>query len=385
MTGESAYMPMPTAGVPAVMHDVAGASSSRLARSSVWRRTLAFALLFTALGTLNAVHFYLGQAASPQPELLRRLLVEELTGSWSAGLLLPIVVRAARRIRAEPARVMQGASHLAMLLLFSALHTTLIWASRRIGFPLTGLGPSSYGWTLHRASMEFPSDVIGYALMVCATWLLDHFRRSRARELRASQLESALAEARLEALRLQLNPHFLFNALNAVSETMYRQPRVADEILARIGDLLRATLAANVQEHSLADELRLLALYVDIQRARFGAPLQVDTVVDADLERLPVPFLVLQPLVENAIEHGGDAFGRRIDIRAVAHGEHAELRVRDQGSGTSAHAGHGIGLANLKARLAHLYGDDAGLVLERADGAGMQVRLWLPWRKAARS
>lgn len=351
---------------------------AREVRSLAWPRLLAWALLFTTLGVLNAVHFYLARSDSPEPRLLLILLVEELTGSWSAGLLLPMVVRMARRIRARPRRATQAASHVGMLLLFSALHTTLIAASRHVAFPLVGLGPSLYGWTSHRAAMEFPSDVIVYALMVCATWLLDHFRLSRARELRASQLEQALAEARLEALRLQLNPHFLFNALNAVSETMYEQPRVADEILARIGELLRATLAASAQEHALADELRLLGLYVEIQRARFGAQLQVDTHIAPGVEHARVPFLVLQPLVENAIEHGGEAFGRRIEVHAVARDLHVEIRVRDQGDGTSAHTGHGIGLANLKARLAHLHGDDAGLVLEPANGGGMQVRLWLP-------
>ena len=344
------------------------------------RRLAAWAALFTTIGALNALHFYLSQADFPRPWLLKLFFVEELTGTWTAGLLMPLVARAARRIRALPSREAQVASHVVALFAFSAAHTTLIWASRRVACPLVGLGPSLYGWTFYRAAMEFPSDVIVYALFVCGTWLVDHFRSGRARELRASQLESALAEARLEALRLQLNPHFLFNALNAVSETMYDRPRVADEILARIGELLRATLAANAQEHALADELRLLGLYVEIQRARFGAQLQVDTDIAPGVERARVPFLVLQPLVENAIEHGGEAFGRRIEVRAVASGLHVEIRVRDQGDGKSAHTGHGIGLANLKARLAHLHGDDAGLVLEPADGGGMQVRLWLPLR-----
>ncbi|MGN6525368.1 MAG: sensor histidine kinase [Burkholderiaceae bacterium] len=345
-----------------------------------WRRGLAWFALFTAIGALNAWHFYLGQTDIPRPWLLKTLLVDELTGAWTAGLLMAPAVRAARRIRTL-ARPMQALAHPAALLAFSAAHTTLIAASRQLAFPLAGLGPSPYGWNLHRAAMEFPSDVIVYALFVCGTWLVDHFLQGRARELRASQLESALAQARLEALRLQLNPHFLFNALNAVSETMYDRPRVADEILARIGELLRATLAARAQEHALADELRLLALYVAIQQARFGEQLQVDTEVARGLERVPVPFLVLQPLVENAIEHGGEAFGRRIAIRAAARRGRLEVDVRDRGAGASAHAGHGIGLANLRARLAHLHGDAGGLALERvpeADGGGMRVRLWLP-------
>ncbi len=345
-----------------------------------WPRLLAWFALFTAIGSLNALHFYLAQTDIPRPWLLKLVFVQELTGAWTAGLTMPLVVGVARRLRVLP-RPAWVASHVAALVVFSAAHTTLIFASRQLLVPLAGLGPSLYGWTFYRASMEFPSDVIVYALFVCATWLVDHFRASRARELRASQLESALAEARLEALRLQLNPHFLFNALNAVSETMYDRPRVADEILARIGELLRATLAASAQEHALADELRLLDLYVSIQRARFGEQLQVDVDIAPGLAHVRVPFLVLQPLVENAIEHGGDAFGRRIAIRAVVGGEHDELavfHVRDQGGASSTHTGHGIGLANLDARLAHLYGEAAGLALEPIADGGMNVRLWLP-------
>lgn len=347
-----------------------------------WRHLAAWAALFTTIGSLNALHFYLSRTDTPQPWLLKLFFVEELTGTWTAGLLLALVVHAARRIRALPGGAAQVASHVLALFAFSAAHTTLIWASRWVACPLVGLGPSLYGWTLQRAAMEFPSDVIVYGLFVCGTWLVDRLRVGRERQLRASQLESALAEARLEALRLQLNPHFLFNALNAVSETMYDRPRVADEILARIGELLRATLAASAQEHALDDELRLLELYVSIQRARFGEQLQVETDVAPGCGGVRVPFLVLQPLVENAIEHGGETFGRRMAIRVVARAGLLEIVVRNHGAGTSTHAGHGIGLANLRARLAHLYGDDAGLALEPMDG-GMEVRLWLPRRMAA--
>jgi signal transduction histidine kinase len=343
-------------------------------------RLLAWAALFTAIGTLNAVHRYLGAPSGPESGLLLDFFVQELTGSWTVGLLFPLVLLAVRRIRRVRGLLARGACHLGALLLFSALHTGLIWAARAAAYPLLGFGPSQYALTWWRAAMEFPSDVIVYGVITAITWLVDHYRMHRARELRAAQLESALADARLEALRLQLNPHFLFNALNAVSEVMYDQPRVADEMLARIGELLRATLAADAQEHTLADELRLLGLYVDIQRARFGEQLHVGLDTAPELARAQVPFLVLQPLVENAIEHGGSHPGRRVDISAAVVDGHVELQVRDHGAGADArgHAGHGIGLGNLRSRLRHLYGEAAGLVLEPADGGGMRVRLWLP-------
>ncbi|HEX7113080.1 MAG TPA: histidine kinase, partial [Mizugakiibacter sp.] len=229
------------------------------------------------------------------------------------------------------------------------------------------------------------NDVIVYALMVGLTWLADRLRANRERELRAARLEAALAESRLDALRLQLAPHFLFNSLNAVAATMYDSPRAADEMLARLGDLLRATLASNPgNEHALAEELRLLELYLDVQRARFGARLDVHVEVPAALAAARVPFLLLQPLVENAIEHGADpADGRaRVEIGARRDGGALELAVRDHGPGPrgSTRDGHGIGLANTRARLAALYGDAARFELAAAEGGGSVARVRLPLR-----
>lgn len=344
--------------------------------------------LCSAIGLLNANHFYLGEVANGLSGNFLPQLVEELTGAWTAGALILLLIVTMRRIRPLPHRGQRYASHLIVLLGFSLAHTSLIWATRLMLFPALGLGHYDYGVMAWRYPMEFPSDVIIYTLTACVTWLADHYRVNRARELHAAQLESALADARLEALRLQLNPHFLFNALNAVSAIMYEQPRAADEMLARIGDLLRATLQAQTQEHRLADELQLLTLYLDIQRVRFGDRLQIRLDIAPGLDALQVPFLVLQPLVENAIEHAGGAACHRVDIHAVdihaTAGRQLQVRVCNQnGPGGEAHRGHGIGLGNIMARLHHLYGDQAGLMLETIPDGGTQVRLWLPLRTHA--
>jgi len=352
-------------------------------RSSTGWRLLAWMGLCSAIGLLNADHFYLSEAANGRSGVFLPLLVEELTGAWTAGVLILLLVVVMRRIRQLPYRGQRYASHLIVLLVFSLAHTSLIWATRLMLFPALGLGHYDYGVMAWRYPMEFPSDVIVYTLTACVTWLADHYRANRVRELHAAQLESALADARLEALRLQLNPHFLFNALNAVSAIMYEQPRAADEMLARIGDLLRATLQAQAQEHRLVDELQLLTLYLDIQRVRFGERLQVRLDIAPGLDALQVPFLVLQPLVENAIEHAGGAPIHRVDIHATA-GRQLQLRVYNQdGPGDATHRGHGIGLGNILARLHHLYGDQAGLALEAIPDGGTQVRLWLPLRTHA--
>lgn len=335
------------------------------------------------IGILDALHRYLNDVADRVPVRFGPKLIEEMTGSLSFGVLLPLLVIVLRRIYALRVRWLRYVSHVFLLIVLSVLHTSLMWGSRLALFQVFGLGHYDYGVMSWRYLMEFPSDVFYYSLVASVLWLIDRYRESQKRELRAAQLESALSEARLDALRLQLNPHFLFNTLNAVSAIMYDRPRVADEMLARIGDLLRATLGAREQEHSLAEEWRLLGLYLDIQRSRFGEQLVVNIESSPLLAKAHVPFLVLQPIVENAIEHAGAANIRCVDITALHHEKRLELYVRDSGQDgrESTHRGHGIGLSNIQARLRHLYGDDAGLRLERSENGGACVILWLPYRE----
>lgn len=203
-------------------------------------------------------------------------------------------------------------------------------------------------------------------------------------------LAQALAHARdaeLRALRLQVNPHFLFNTLNAISALVAADAnRDANRMIARVADFLRATLAHDGRhEHALAEELALTEAYLDIEKARLGARLAVTMSVGPDLFDAAVPYLVLQPLVENAIRHGiaPMAATGRLDIRVERAGAALAIEVHNDGAQPAASAGHGIGLANVAERLRHLYGDaqqvDAGW---RADGR-FHVRLLLPLRFTA--
>ncbi|GAB2577885.1 histidine kinase [Dyella jejuensis] len=334
------------------------------------------------IGLLNALHRYLNDVADRVPVSLGPKLIEEMTGSLSFGMLLPVLIAALRRIRPLHNRWLRYGCHLLVLLALSLLHTSLMWGSRVALFRLCGLGGYDYGVMAWRYLMEFPSDVFYYLLVALVLWMFDRYRQGQQRELRAAQLESALSEAQLDALRLQLNPHFLFNTLNAVSAIMYDQPRVADEMLARIGELLRATLGARAQQHPLREEWRLLELYLDIQRARFGAQLSVRIQAEPSLGDATVPFLVLQPLVENAIDHADAAEIRRVDVSAAREHGRLELCVRNHGQGGGTHRGHGIGLSNIEARLKHLYGDAAGLRLEPGE-QDTRVWLWLPLQQGS--
>ncbi len=201
-------------------------------------------------------------------------------------------------------------------------------------------------------------------------------------ELRLAQALAAARDAELRALRYQVNPHFLFNTLNAVSALVSAEANHdANRMLARVADFLRATLAHDdSHEHALADELALTEAYLDIEKVRLGERLRMTMKVGPDVLDTPVPYLLLQPLVENAIRHGiaPNSDSGRIDIRVDRDGELLRIEVRNDGVEPAQANGAGIGLANVTARLRQLYGAahslDAGW---RADGR-FHVSIALP-------
>ena len=350
-----------------------------LAPPKRWRRRAPWIWvgLLVAIGLLRATNRYLVDVANHQPSLFLPKLVEELTGALSFGAFLPVLFLVLRRMR------WTWFNHAATFIALSLGQTSLMIATRQVAFRLLDKADFAYRPSVWRYLMEMPTQLFFYVVIVAGVWLFDRYREGQARELRAAQLESALSEARLEALRLQLNPHFLFNTLNAVSEVMYERPRVADEMLSRIGELLRATLSATAQEHRLSDEWCLVSLYMDIQRVRFGDGLDAQVHGDPSLDELRVPFLLLQPLIENAIEHGGAGEQRQVRVEASREAGRLTLSVRDFGGGAGTHAGHGIGLGNVGARLRHLYGDEAGVRLDPVAAGGSVVTVWLPARRWA--
>lgn len=206
----------------------------------------------------------------------------------------------------------------------------------------------------------------------------------REQALVAARLESDLVGAQLHALRSQLNPHFLFNALNSVVTLMGRDTQGAQRMLVRLSELLRATLAAGDEsEVELRHELNLVERYLDIERIRFGDKLTVSIDVDPQLLRANVPALLLQPLVENAITHGISQISTTgfVSVRAWREDSVLRLEVRDNGPGPLVkpkRAGSGIGVSNLRARLERLYGDDQNVSITPAPGGGCIASVSLP-------
>jgi signal transduction histidine kinase len=212
----------------------------------------------------------------------------------------------------------------------------------------------------------------------------DYHRQARAREVAAAQLETQLVEARLSGLQRQLHPHFLFNTLHAISALVREAPDRADEMIEKLSDMLRVTLAASgVHEVPLAQELEFLEAYLAIEQVHFGPRLAVTIEVPGELAGAAVPSLLLQPLAENAIRHGLAplARGGRLLVRAARAGDTLVITVADTGRGPGqADVGLGVGLRNTRARLAALYGPDASLRLDPRPGGGTTVEVRLPFR-----
>ena len=208
---------------------------------------------------------------------------------------------------------------------------------------------------------------------------IEYYRQYRLRELKASQLEAKLAVAQVEMLKMQLQPHFLFNTLHAISALMYRDVECADRMVTRLSDFLRLTLdSAGVQEVALKREMEYLDKYVEIEQVRFGERLRIHCDIDPRAFDLLVPNLVLQPLVENAVRHGiaPRAPGGRIDVSARLDRDTLIIEVCDDGPGSES-IREGVGISNTRARLAHLYGPAATLELGNVP-AGFRARLRIP-------
>ena len=216
---------------------------------------------------------------------------------------------------------------------------------------------------------------------------LYYARDSRGQAVRRSQLETRLAEARLQVLRLQLHPHFLFNTLHTISALMHKDLKAADRMLALLGDLLRDSFdKLGAQEVTLKQELDFLERYLEIERTRFRDRLTVVVSVEPETLDAEVPNLILQPLVENAIRHG---VGKRhtpgrIEILAARRSDRLDLRIRDDGPGIPGEAEtalrEGVGLANTAARLEQLYGRGHRFDLGNRREGGFEVALEIPFR-----
>ena len=355
-------------------------------RHHVWAVALS---LFTVTGALRFTYMYFDDVARRETGTLVRRAIEESTGAYTAAVLFVAVVAFVWRYPLDrPGWRSRVPAHAVALVAYSIAHTTLMFVTRTVIFRLLGMGAYDYGYMPARYVMEFGEDAISYASFVAIITLYRYYRVTRQREVRTAQLERGLAQAELRNLRLQLQPHFLFNALNTISSTMYDDPRSADRMIGQLSQLLRLSLrTSHAQEVPLREELEVLGCYLGLMTARFGSRLRVNILVTPDVADALVPSLLLQPLVENAIRHGNasHAGGGSIEVRVERVGASLLLSVADDGPGAPAGTDvftAGIGLSATRDRLRLLYGSSHRFeALNR--GGGFAVDIVLPLRRAA--
>jgi two-component system LytT family sensor kinase len=309
-----------------------------------------------------------------------------LWGLWAG--LTPLVLLLARRYRLDrPPRPRNLLLHGGAALALAALHLLPVAAAAivlRPYAPIEAPRPLGQEYVILVTSW-LHIDFLVYWAILGLGYAYDYRQRLRERDLRASQLQAQLARAQLAALQLQIHPHFHFNSLNAVAG-LVRQGRSEEalSLLAGLGELLRYVLdSAGTPFVPLEKELDFASRYLEIQQVRFSDRLESRLDVAPGLLGAPVPTLILQPLVENAIEHGiAREGGGAVEIRAREEASFLRLSVRDHGPGLGDPGRDGLGLANTRARLQEIYGAAADVRLEEDEG-GVTVSLTLPLAPAS--
>jgi two-component system LytT family sensor kinase len=347
------------------------------------RWLLGFAF-WTCIGLLYAFRFHISSAQAGLDVTWRQALSYTLGDWYVFGLLSIPAVWLARRFRFEIGSRFKGAVvHACASIVFSLAYMILrAW----VGMWQSG---GNFVDAFHPLLVKTPFfNVVIYWLIVTVSIAFDYYRKYHERELSAAELEKQLAQARLQALQMQLNPHFLFNSLHSISALMHEDVERADGMIARLSDLLRAALdSSETQEVTLREELDLLKRYLAIEKIRFGDRLNVDVAAPAEVLEAQVPNLILQPLVENAVRHGIEprAKAGRIELRAQQANGALVLEVSDNGPGLppSQPMSEGVGLSNTRTRLRTLYGEAHGFELRQSPEGGLLVRLRIPFRTAA--
>lgn len=354
-------------------------------RARSWRKWVLLWAAWTLIALAFASQVNFTQARRGYIVTWKFALTTALADWYTFGVLSVPALWLARRFHFDEAGWRRG---LAVHLVAGAVFA-VVWVGLRVGVEMVRARErqpnfdfyEAFHWTLVRS---FYFNLLVYWVIVGASHGIEYYRRYRERELRASELEKLLVEARLQALQAQLNPHFLFNTLNSISTLMHRDVAVADRMIVRLSELLRLALSSRgAQEVPLREELEFLRRYLEIEQIRFGPRLAVEIEAPPDTLELAVPHLLLQPLVENAIKHGiaPRKPGGRIEVRARRAGDRLHLSVTDNGAGNSTLTrGSGLGLANTRARLEHLYGAQQQFEFGPRPEGGFAVRLTIPAR-----
>ena len=316
--------------------------------------------------------------------------------TWSAWApLTPVMIWLARRYSLVGDAWKRGLLvHVPAFFLISAVHSVAVIVLTSRIQPYGDMDPSNIVfWPrfLARLKGSIGPDMLIYGAVMGTYYTLEYYRKYREREMLATRLEAQLAQAQLDALRMQLHPHFLFNTLNSIVGLVRdNKNNAAVQMLVGLSDLLRHTLDhAARQEVELREEINFIKLYLSIQEMRFSDRLQLNFDIDPATSKALVPNLILQPLTENALRHG---IARRADsglvgISSAIEDGYLRLTVYDNGAGLPADwqmkGSTGIGLVNTLARLQQLYNDDHRFNIRNREGGGVEAVILMPLRTSS--
>jgi two-component system, LytTR family, sensor kinase len=355
-----------------------------------WVRAVLIVAAWTVLASFLTSQMYLAYSRRELPIRWERIFFVELTYAYIWAALTPLILWLARRFPIERWKWIRSMMvHLGVSLFIGfstrVLHDLMLFfvvSDAEYKFSLTKLLMNVYFMTDY--------GVMLYWLILLISYSFNYQRRYREGEVRATRLEAQLAQAQLQALKMQLHPHFLFNTLHSISALVHKNADAADKMIARLGDFLRLTLEnSGAQEVSLQEELEFLKCYLEIERIRFQDRLTVQMDIEPQALDARLPNLILQPIVENAIRHGiSQRTGAgRIEIEARRLNGTLHVQVTDNGPGLSSDSNTGsivkagVGLANTQARLKQLYGEEHRLDLSNAATGGLTVILEIPFRE----
>lgn len=350
----------------------------------LWALSLAAA---SVLGLTAAAISYASRILSGHPYSVGFALLYTLPDWYFWALVAPPVVALARRFPIQgPRWPGHGALHVLAGSVIAIAEVAFFTRFELLFVPLEGF-PTYLTYYAYTLGLWFHYQFIVYWVIVLASFSFDYYRRFRERETRAAQLETEVVRAQLQALRSQIQPHFLFNTLNTIA-MLIRERKIgaATDTVARLGDILRRTLDGSAaQEVPLGEELALIRDYLAIEQERYGERLRARFEISPEATSALVPSMILQPIVENAVRHGISprTEAGRIEVEASVAGGRLRLRVLDDGPGFGTTTGNGglhVGLATTRRRLEHLYGGDQRLTLGNAPGGGAAVTVDLPLR-----
>ncbi len=347
-------------------------------------RLAGLAAFWTLVGLAFASQFYLSSTLLGRSVTWGQAISYSL-GDWYVWAALSVpVIWLARRFPPEGAKPWRTAT----IHFVAALVCSLVYVLLRAGVGLVHSliidEPVTFAEVFRPLLVRtFPFNLLIYGVIITISHALDYYRKYHERTVHALELEKHLTEARLQSLLRQLKPHFLFNTLNGIASLMHSDVNAADKMLVRLSELLRLTMHHRGQPlTSLREEIAFIEKYFDIERIRFRDRLTTEILVAPDLLDVPVPSLIIQPLVENAIRHGTEPHARpgRIVVEVRREPGGVLLLVRDNGRGLpeGGFTREGIGLANTRERLQQLYGDRHRFELRNATEGGLEVRITIP-------